>query len=57
MGKFQEDYKLDVAFTIMNGNKDRYKKENIEYWKHFTNASCVIKYFNGGHFFINEISN
>lgn len=54
MGDFQEDYKLDAAFTIMNGNKDRYKKENIEYWKHFTNASCVIKYFNGGHFFINE---
>lgn len=54
MHEYQEEFLINASSTIMNGKNDRYKKENIEHWQCFSNKACTIKYYNGGHFFIND---
>lgn len=44
--------KLNCSFTILEGTQDTFDRNGIECWSKETNGECVIRYFEGGHFFI-----
>lgn len=46
--------KFDFPINILNGDKDKLTKDNIEEWKDYTNNKFKIYNFDGGHFFIND---
>lgn len=46
--------KLDCSFTILEGTRDTFNRNNIECWAKETDGECVFHYYDGGHFFINK---
>ncbi len=51
----QRDTKLNCNISILNGYDDKeVLASEAEQWKDYTNGSCSIYEFLGGHFFIND---
>ena len=42
--------------TIIVGTKEDITTDDVLAWKKHTSGNCDIKYFDGGHFFINDYS-
>ncbi len=38
------------------GKQENVSAEEVDGWKNYTKGTCSIQYFNGGHFFINEVT-
>lgn len=49
-----EIVQLPCDISIFIGKEEDLIPEQIYGWKNYTSKSCIIHYFNGGHFFINE---
>jgi len=48
---------LDVPFVILSGTQDTVASaQGMFEWECHTTSSCEIVYFDGGHFFINELA-
>ncbi|HYC29102.1 MAG TPA: thioesterase domain-containing protein, partial [Chitinophagaceae bacterium] len=46
---------FDFPITIFMGKEEEeMEAEDVHGWMHHTNQTCVVYYFNGGHFFIND---
>ncbi|WP_298422738.1 thioesterase domain-containing protein [uncultured Kordia sp.] len=45
---------INTEVSVLSGINDIFSNEELEKWAIITNKKCTIKYFNGGHFFINE---
>lgn len=45
--------KTDIS--VLNGYNDRkISQERVEKWNDYTEGNCTIKFYNGGHFYINS---
>ena len=51
---FLEITPLEDDITVLLGKKDDLTSEQCEEWKKYTQGNCQLRYFEGGHFFINE---
>jgi medium-chain acyl-[acyl-carrier-protein] hydrolase len=50
-----EIHPFDFPITIFMGKEEEeMEAENVHGWMLHTNQTCVVYYFNGGHFFIND---
>ena len=47
---------LDVDFSVFLGKDDDLTPEQGEGWKQHTRQDCRIHYFDGGHFFLNDLT-
>ncbi|WP_038900903.1 thioesterase II family protein [Dickeya dadantii] len=45
---------IDVAFTILNGKSDDLFPEEITGWQALSMRKCEYRFFDGGHFFIDQ---
>lgn len=45
---------INVAFTILNGKSDDLYPEEISGWQAFSTQQCEYRFFDGGHFFIEQ---
>lgn len=52
---YRHEVPLDIPLTVLGGRRDdRADEDSLRAWKDLTNASCDIRMYPGGHFFINE---
>lgn len=55
MNKDQEYRALNSPLSIMNGKSDScLSEERVKEWKRFSAFVCNIRYYDGGHFYIND---
>lgn len=45
---------LQDDITVLLGKEDDLTSEQCEEWRRYTRGSCQLRYFKGGHFFIND---
>lgn len=45
---------FDLPISVMVGKTEDLLPEEVTAWKDWTTQTCLIYYFNGGHFFIND---
>ncbi|MCP5045728.1 MAG: thioesterase [bacterium] len=53
-GSIDQIKPLDVDITVLTGEEEDLKPEQIGEWTHHTNRECTFHSFEGGHFFIND---
>lgn len=52
-----DDNRYDFDITVFGGTKDSIVHlEELAQWRKYTHKNCAIYTFNGGHFFINELT-
>ena len=45
---------LQAPIMVLNGKGDNLNPDHVEVWRSFSTAGCEIKYFSGGHFYIDD---
>lgn len=48
--------KIDCGVTVLNGNFDTFTGWKVNKWQDLCAEECKFAYFQGGHFFVNELT-